>query len=291
MNAEIRRACLAACGACLFGGTLASAGTVVHDNADLTFRMTPFYYVPAPPYALYGAPSYLFPFSSAADNEAGIGDGISFYIDLGRFGFTSSSIEFDWLVRAFFPSSDLEFALIPTTTSFSNGLQFEKYQPLVQFSPGDQVGPFDFGTRISGVAHGPTAGYSDLGGLVPFLGDEAIIGWRYTDTGGVRYGFLRLTYFEHVEYERDPGFGGGTHAVNLYLPTAWGYAENVDEPALITLPCPADLDGNGALNLDDVNLFANAFVTSDLLADIDGNGTLNLDDVNLFAASFVAGCP
>ncbi|MEZ6317754.1 MAG: GC-type dockerin domain-anchored protein [Phycisphaerales bacterium] len=56
-------------------------------------------------------------------------------------------------------------------------------------------------------------------------------------------------------------------------------------------PCPADLDGNGALNLDDVNLFANAFVGGDLLADLDGNGSLNLDDVNLFANAFVAGCP
>ncbi|MEZ6317336.1 MAG: GC-type dockerin domain-anchored protein [Phycisphaerales bacterium] len=57
-----------------------------------------------------------------------------------------------------------------------------------------------------------------------------------------------------------------------------------------TPACPADLDGNGVYNLDDINLFANAFVTADLLADIDGNGVLNLDDVNLFAASFVAGC-
>lgn len=58
-----------------------------------------------------------------------------------------------------------------------------------------------------------------------------------------------------------------------------------------TPPCPADIDGNGSLNLDDVNLFAAAFVGGDLAADIDGNGVLNLDDVNLFAASFVAGCP
>lgn len=56
-------------------------------------------------------------------------------------------------------------------------------------------------------------------------------------------------------------------------------------------PCPADVDGNGTLNLDDVNTFAAAFVGGDLLADVDGNGMLNLDDVNIFATSFVAGCP
>ncbi|MEZ6319379.1 MAG: S8 family serine peptidase [Phycisphaerales bacterium] len=53
----------------------------------------------------------------------------------------------------------------------------------------------------------------------------------------------------------------------------------------------ADIDANGTLNLDDVNLFANAFITGDLAADMDNNGTLNLDDVNLFAAAFIAGCP
>ncbi|MEZ6317741.1 MAG: GC-type dockerin domain-anchored protein [Phycisphaerales bacterium] len=57
-------------------------------------------------------------------------------------------------------------------------------------------------------------------------------------------------------------------------------------------PCnAADLDGNGVLNLDDVNLFAAAFAGGDLLADLDNNGVLNLDDVNLFAMAFVAGCP
>jgi len=32
-------------------------------------------------------------------------------------------------------------------------------------------------------------------------------------------------------------------------------------------------------------------VANDLAADLDGNGVLNLDDVNLFAGSFVGGCP
>ncbi|MEZ6318680.1 MAG: peptidoglycan DD-metalloendopeptidase family protein [Phycisphaerales bacterium] len=56
-------------------------------------------------------------------------------------------------------------------------------------------------------------------------------------------------------------------------------------------PCPADVNGDGVLNLDDVNVFAAAFVGGNLVADVDGNGVLNLDDVNVFAASFIAGCP
>jgi len=58
-----------------------------------------------------------------------------------------------------------------------------------------------------------------------------------------------------------------------------------------TPPCPADLDANGTLNIDDINLFAQAFTSGDLLADLDANGVLNIDDINLFAAAFTAGCP
>jgi len=55
--------------------------------------------------------------------------------------------------------------------------------------------------------------------------------------------------------------------------------------------CACDLDVNSTLNIDDINLFAAAFVGGDLAADLDGNGTLNLDDINAFAQCFVGGCP
>jgi len=55
--------------------------------------------------------------------------------------------------------------------------------------------------------------------------------------------------------------------------------------------CACDLDGSGVLNLDDINLFAGAFVAGEPAADTDGNGVYNLDDINLFAQCFVAGCP
>ncbi|MEZ6317744.1 MAG: GC-type dockerin domain-anchored protein [Phycisphaerales bacterium] len=60
--------------------------------------------------------------------------------------------------------------------------------------------------------------------------------------------------------------------------------------AIATCRCPADLDANGVLNLDDVNLFATSFVAADPLADLNADGALNLDDVNLFASAFAAGC-
>lgn len=55
--------------------------------------------------------------------------------------------------------------------------------------------------------------------------------------------------------------------------------------------CPVDINGDGDLNLDDVDAFAAAFFSSDLLADINGDGLLTLDDVDAFVAGFVAGCP
>ncbi len=55
--------------------------------------------------------------------------------------------------------------------------------------------------------------------------------------------------------------------------------------------CPADLDGSGALNVDDIDCFVDAFLSGDLAVDFDNNGALNVDDVDAFVASFLGGCP
>ena len=55
-------------------------------------------------------------------------------------------------------------------------------------------------------------------------------------------------------------------------------------------PCLADMDGNGSLNIDDIDRFILAFVHGFLDADVDGNGTLNIDDIDAFIASFLGGC-
>ncbi|GJM18176.1 MAG: hypothetical protein DHS20C14_03890 [Phycisphaeraceae bacterium] len=78
-------------------------------------------------------------------------------------------------------------------------------------------------------------------------------------------------------------------------PTLAGAA--ADEALVLTLTgtvgvaCLADLDGNGILNVDDVDAFIAAFVGADLAADLDGNGILNVDDVDAFVSAFVGGCP
>ncbi|MEQ8769178.1 MAG: proprotein convertase P-domain-containing protein [Phycisphaerales bacterium] len=52
---------------------------------------------------------------------------------------------------------------------------------------------------------------------------------------------------------------------------------------------PADLDGNLALNVDDIDAFVSAFLGSDCLADMNGTGTLNVDDIDAFVDYFLNG--
>lgn len=56
-------------------------------------------------------------------------------------------------------------------------------------------------------------------------------------------------------------------------------------------PCPADLNGDGLLDLSDVSLFIDAFAAQDLAADLNDDGLLDLSDVGLFVSLFLAGCP
>ncbi|USN98647.1 MAG: hypothetical protein H6810_10820 [Phycisphaeraceae bacterium] len=57
-------------------------------------------------------------------------------------------------------------------------------------------------------------------------------------------------------------------------------------------PCPADLTGDGVLDLQDVNAFVLAFVGGNSAADLaEPFGVLDLADVQAFIAGFIAGCP
>ncbi len=61
--------------------------------------------------------------------------------------------------------------------------------------------------------------------------------------------------------------------------------------ALLTPPCPADLDGNGVLDLNDINTFVAGFLAQDTVSDLDGNALWDLADINIFVTSFTGGCP
>lgn len=60
----------------------------------------------------------------------------------------------------------------------------------------------------------------------------------------------------------------------------------------IPLPCPADITGEGTLNIDDVLAFLSAFSAGEPAADFaEPMGTFNVDDVLGFLGAFAAGCP
>jgi hypothetical protein len=60
--------------------------------------------------------------------------------------------------------------------------------------------------------------------------------------------------------------------------------------AVISLPCPADCDGTGVLNIDDFICFQTSFVLGEPKADCDASGQLNIDDFICFQTKFVLGC-
>ncbi|GJM17800.1 MAG: hypothetical protein DHS20C14_00130 [Phycisphaeraceae bacterium] len=60
--------------------------------------------------------------------------------------------------------------------------------------------------------------------------------------------------------------------------------------SLELLGCPADLDGNGVLNVDDVDAFVSLFLEGNLAADLTGDEVLNVDDIDAFVESFLSGC-
>ncbi|GJM18572.1 MAG: hypothetical protein DHS20C14_07850 [Phycisphaeraceae bacterium] len=54
----------------------------------------------------------------------------------------------------------------------------------------------------------------------------------------------------------------------------------------------ADCDGNGSLNIDDIDCFVSGFLSSNLSdADCTEDGVLNIDDVDCFVYYFLERCP
>lgn len=76
----------------------------------------------------------------------------------------------------------------------------------------------------------------------------------------------------------------------------WGIWEPVDLVDVVKCespdctPCPADLNGDGVLNIDDIDAFIAAFLGGTARADLVCDGVLNIDDVDAFIALFLGGC-
>lgn len=55
--------------------------------------------------------------------------------------------------------------------------------------------------------------------------------------------------------------------------------------------CPADLTGDGILDLADLSVFVIAFSSQDLAADLNDDGILDLGDIQIFVEAYIDGCP
>lgn len=70
-----------------------------------------------------------------------------------------------------------------------------------------------------------------------------------------------------------------------------GYADNVR--LVLTKPCPADLNGDGGIDLADLSLLLSAFgcAAGTCPLDVDGDGGMDLVDLSLLLSSFGTLCP
>ena len=54
--------------------------------------------------------------------------------------------------------------------------------------------------------------------------------------------------------------------------------------------CPADINGDGALNFFDITIFINLFNFNDPIGDFNSDGIWNFFDISEFLANYGAGC-
>lgn len=69
-----------------------------------------------------------------------------------------------------------------------------------------------------------------------------------------------------------------------------GCAQSTTAPIILTVTCPADIDGNPGLDLGDFFAFFNCFDQSQLCADLDASGDVDLIDFFMFLTEFDQSC-
>lgn len=60
--------------------------------------------------------------------------------------------------------------------------------------------------------------------------------------------------------------------------------------AFLPIPCRADLDHDGTVDLVDLGIFSSAYVSQDPSADFDGDGFVTADDLDAFSLAYQRGC-
>jgi|GEM_PF-2965206 len=77
-----------------------------------------------------------------------------------------------------------------------------------------------------------------------------------------------------------------------WAPTRYGRYELVITNGIVTPfnPCPIDVNGDGVLDLGDIQAFVALFLAGDIAADFNPDGVLDNGDIFAFVSAFLAGC-
>ncbi len=272
------------------GNTLADV--TFYDNSDLAFVFSPF-----EPRVADGSgfndpllvQTTLYPLSSPADNADGNGVGFhTFTYKINRNPPTGSSVEEDWFRG--WPSASVRFGTTGGWLPYS--------RELTTLAVGDSVDASAFTDSDKYVDYvGAVANYQLGEGLTPLYGDETYIPFSIDETEGIRYGYLRVTFMEGVEFDLVDEFNkptGETTFRDLYMVTGWGFENQLDTPAVITdgstPECPADVNDDGMLSPTDFTAWDSAFNNNEPGCDQNSDGNCTPTDFTAWVSNFNAGC-
>ncbi len=178
-------------------------------------------------------------------------------------------------------------------TGSTNGQAAWRYNTVTeQFEYIDPVAGSFFNPRAAGVAISDD-GKTIVGFVSPFGPPFNRVGYIWREGIGTE---LLNDYFAAEGVVADAGFSfisPFTMSGDGRTIAGWGLGNGI-EAFVVTLPgsvdCPADVDGNESVDLDDLNIVLTNFGQSTSNGDTDGNGIVDLDDLNAVLTAFGTSC-
>ncbi|HHN78499.1 MAG TPA: hypothetical protein ENK11_07495, partial [Phycisphaerales bacterium] len=108
-----------------------------------------------------------------------------------------------------------------------------------------------------------------------------------TEAGQINLFTIPVSHISALDFDHDGFMDVILHTELFDTPAASDIYRQIPPPPA----CPADLNGDGILDLLDVGAFVTAFTSMNPDADLNGDGVLDLNDVALFLDLFTNGCP
>jgi PQQ-like domain/EF hand len=116
-------------------------------------------------------------------------------------------------------------------------------------------------------------------------------------TGVIKGTWIYPTDIEAIVVDGSSAYLGSVSGRILQIDTATGAVLGSIETGIqatnlaVLMPCVADANGDGQINVADFSAFMGAFARGDRRADANGDGALNVQDFMAFMAAFARGCP